>query len=121
MSRLLLNLHHVPEDEADDVRAFLQDNDIAFHETKPSRWGISHGGIWISDSDDYAGARKLMDDYQQQRTTRVRSELAQARRDGNAETFAGLLREQPLKVLLAGIGIVLLLGLVALPGWLLSR
>ena len=121
MPRLLLNLRHVPEDEADDVRAFLQANAVAFHETEPSRWGISYGGIWISDSDDYPTARKLMDDYQQQRSARVRAEIAQAKLEGRSETFASLLREQPLKVLLAVVGIVLLLGLVALPGWLLSR
>ena len=32
----LLNLRHVPDDEADDVRAMLDDNRIAFYETKPS-------------------------------------------------------------------------------------
>ncbi len=49
MSKLLMNLRHVPEDEADEVRALLDEHAIAYYETKPSRWGISSGGIWIAD------------------------------------------------------------------------
>ena len=30
MAKMLLNLRHVPEDEADDVRAFLDANRIAW-------------------------------------------------------------------------------------------
>ena len=48
MATLLLNLRHVPEDEADDVRALLDANGIAWYETQPSRWGISGGGIWLA-------------------------------------------------------------------------
>jgi hypothetical protein len=41
MSKLLLNLKMVLDDEADDVRAMLEEHDIAYYETAPSRWGIS--------------------------------------------------------------------------------
>ena len=47
MSKLLLNLRMVLEDEADDVRAMLEAHRIEFYETRPSRWGVSHGGIWV--------------------------------------------------------------------------
>ena len=30
MAKLLLNLRNVPEDEADEVRAWLKDNSLAF-------------------------------------------------------------------------------------------
>ena len=49
MAKLLLNLRNVPEDEADEVRAWLKENSLAFYETQPSPWGISGGGIWIED------------------------------------------------------------------------
>src|SRR5690606_12096114 len=88
MAKLLLNMRMVPADEAEDVRGFLAEHGIAFHETKPSRWGISHGGIWVSDDRDYPRARSLMDAYQAARSERVRAEYAQARADGSAETFA---------------------------------
>ena len=114
MSKLLLNLRYVLDDEIEDVRAMLGENRIGFYETQPSRWGISHGGIWIRD-DDLPRAKQLMAGYQAERQARVRAENAAARRDGTAEPFMDVLRAQPRRVL----AIVLLLGLVALPAVLL--
>ncbi|WP_421711891.1 DUF6164 family protein [Alcanivorax sp.] len=48
MTTLLLNLRRVPDDEADEVRALLEQNQILFYETAPSMWGISSGGIWLT-------------------------------------------------------------------------
>src|SRR3546814_16879063 len=62
-----------------------------------------------------------MADYQKQRQARVRAEREQALRDGTAETFADIVRQQPLPVLLTLVAIVFLLGLVALPVWLLHH
>ena len=47
MSKLLLNLRGVPDDEADDVRRFLDSGGIGYYETQPTLWGVSFGGIWI--------------------------------------------------------------------------
>ena len=121
MAKLLLNLRMVPEDEADDVRGFLREHGIGFHETRPSRWGISQGGIWISDAADFPRARSLMDDYQAARQARARAERAEALRDGSAETFADVLRREPLRVLGLLAGIVVMLSLVVLPILLLWR
>lgn len=121
MAKLLLNMRMVPEDEADDVRGFLREHGIPFHETRPSRWGISHGGIWISEDADYPRARRLMDDYQAARQARARAERAEALRDGSAETFADVLRREPLRVLGLLAGIVVMLSLVVLPILLLWR
>jgi hypothetical protein len=41
MTKLLLNLRNVPDDEADDVRALLDDHDIAYYETSPGFSSIS--------------------------------------------------------------------------------
>jgi hypothetical protein len=62
-----------------------------------------------------------MAEYQSQRRARAREERAEAQRSGTAETFASLLRTQPLRVALALIGIVLVLGLMAVPALLLWR
>ena len=115
MARLLLNMRMVPADEADDVRAFLREHGIGFHETRPSRWGMSHGGIWISEDADYPRARSLMDDYQAARQARARAERAQALRDGSAEIFVDVLKREPARVAAVAAGIVVLLALVALP------
>jgi hypothetical protein len=119
--KLLLNLRNVPDDEIDDVRAMLTAHRIEFHETQPSRWGISYGGIWVTHDEDAAEAKRLMADYQGKRQARVRAEYAAARREGTAETFMDVLREQPLRVALTVLAIIVLLGLVALPVWLLRQ
>ena len=115
MSKLLMNLRNVPDDEADDVRAMLDAQRIAFYETRPSIWGISAGGIWITEDAAFADARRAMDDYQQQRAARARAEYAAAKRAGTAETFFSVLRADPLRVVMTLLGILLALGLVALP------
>jgi Family of unknown function (DUF6164) len=121
MSKLLLNLRDVPDDEADDVRRFLDSSGIGYYETQPSRWGVSGGGIWIRDDGDVAEAKRLMAAYQLERQMRARSARAEAERDGTAETFADVLRTQPVRVALVAIAAVLLLGLTALPVLLLWR
>ena len=121
MSKLLLNLRDVPDDEADDVRRFLDSGGIGYYETRPSFWGISAGGIWIRDDSEVAEAKRLMAEYQRERQARAREERAEAERSGTAETFADVLRTQPLRVAIAVIGIALVLGLMAIPMLLLWR
>lgn len=116
---LLMNLRNVPDDEADDVRALLDARQIAFYETRPSLWGVSAGGIWVTDDSAFADARLAMDEYQQERLSRARAEQAAARRAGTAETFLTLLRADPVLVLMSVLGILFVLGLLALPAFLL--
>lgn len=115
MAKLLLNMRMVPDDEADDVRGFLDANNLGFHETPPSRWGFSFGGIWISDDADYPRARRLMDEYQAARQARAREARAAELRDGSAETLVDVLKREPARVAAVAVGIVFLLALVALP------
>jgi hypothetical protein len=121
MSRLLLNLRNVPDDEADDVRAMLDNLQIAFYETRPSIWGISAGGIWVTEDAAYAEARHAMDNYQQQRRDRARAAHAEAKRAGTAETFLTMLRADPVRVVVSVLGILFVLVMVALPVMLLRR
>ena len=121
MSKLLLNLRMVLDDEADEVRAMLDAHRIEFYETSPTRWGISHGGIWVTHDQDIDQAKSLMAAYQAERRERVRQERAAAVRDGTADTFASVLRNEPARVVLTALAILALLGLVALVPLLLMR
>jgi hypothetical protein len=121
MAALLLNLRDVPDDEAGEVRALLDAGAIAWYETPPNRWGISAGAIWLVDAADLARARALLDDYQERRRLAARSLHEGERRAGRAPTFAGTLRTEPLRVAVAIATILLMLGLVLLPVWLLGR
>ena len=58
MAKLLLNLRNVPDDEADDVRALLDEHDIAYYETSPGFWNISLGGIWVREDAAFAEAKR---------------------------------------------------------------
>lgn len=119
MSTLLLNMRHVLDEEADEVRAMLEAAGIPFYETRPSAWGISAGGIFVDDA-AIAEARRLMAEYQAQRSQRVRAELAAQRRAGTAETLAGLVRAEPGRVALHVVAALLvILMLVVLPVLLL--
>ena len=115
MSKLLMNLRNVPDDEADDVRAMLDAERIAYYETRPSIWGVSAGGIWVTEDAAFADARRAMDNYQQQRCTRARAEYAAARRAGTAETFMTMLRAEPQRVVMSVLGILIVLALMVLP------
>lgn len=119
MAKLLLNLRNVPDDEADDVRAMLEANRIGFYETAPDRWGISAGGIWVTEDADIVEAKRLMAGYQQQRGDRARADYAEARRAGTADTLATVVRAEPGRIALLVLAIVLVLGLMALPVLLL--
>jgi hypothetical protein len=116
MSKLLLNLRNVPDDEAAEVRALLDQHRIAFYETTPSPWGISSGGIWVSQPEQMDRAKALMSEYQAQRRTRVRAEREAALREGRGETFGSLLRARPGYVIGMLAAILMVLGLtLALP------
>jgi Family of unknown function (DUF6164) len=121
MAKLLLNLRNVPDDEADDVRALLDAHAIAYYETSAGFLSFSLGGIWVRDDADFAEAKRLMDAYQAQRAARVRAEYEVARRDGTADSFRSVLRDEPMRVVVAVLGILFALALVALPAWLLRR
>lgn len=99
MPKLLLNLRHVPEDEANEVLAMMDEHRIETYQTPPGPFGITAGGIWLKSEDDHPRARKLMDAYQAERASRARAEYEQARREGRAETLWQTIRRQPVKTL----------------------
>lgn len=100
MPRLLLNLRDVPDDEIEDVTALMEQHSIALYRTPPGPFGITAGGLWLREPDDEPAARALLDDYQAERRSRARAELARARAEGNEDTVWSLVRRNPLRTLL---------------------
>jgi len=119
LNRQLFNFRHVPDDEADEVRALLDEHAIDYYETPPSRWGISMGAIWLSDAADYPRARSLLDDYQAERAERVRAEYTARKQRGEVDTFTSALRRRPAEVLLYLLGAAGIVGVMMWPVWLL--
>lgn len=98
MSKILFRLRNVPIDEAEEVRQLLDEHAIAFFETTPGNWGISMPALWIQDETQFEQARQLIDDYQQQRSLRVREEYQRAREHGEAPTLLQVFLQSPLRV-----------------------
>lgn len=121
MSKLLLNLRHVPDDEAADVRKLLDEHAIAWYETDPGNWWISAGGIWVKDDADFPRAKQVMAVYQSERAVAAREAHAADVREGRAETLGDRVRADPAGVAVRVFGMLLILALMALPVVLLFR
>lgn len=103
MPTLLIKLNNAPIDEVAEIYDLLESNNIDFYETDSGRWGISVAGFWLRDDAQLPQAKQLLEEYQQQRSERVREEYK-----GNTDSFLRRLFRQPVMVflyLLAILGI----------------
>ena len=98
MATLLFRLRHVPEDEAEEVRALLEHHNIDFYETSAGNWRISMPAIWIKDDEKLAQAMQLLDQYQQTRCLTARARYEQLRKTGEHPTLWKNFRDAPFKV-----------------------
>lgn len=115
MPHHLMNLRHVPDDEADEIRDLFDANNVAYYETPPSRWGISMGGFWVHDGDEAERARALLDDYQRQRFDRHRREYEDRMARGEVGGIWQMFLRHPLRTLAACVAIVVIIGFSLMP------
>lgn len=115
MPHHLMNLRHVPDDEADEIRDLFEDNDVHYYETPPSRWGISMGGFWVHEEQEAERAKALLEDYQLKRLHEQRAiyqrDLAEGRSGGLWFRF----RQKPVTTIAAAVAIVAIALLSLLP------
>lgn len=102
MSTLVFKLRHVPDDEAEAVRALLGEHRIEFYETTAGNWGIAMPGIWVED-EEVERARTLINEYQHTRTNELRSQYQVAAAEGTAPRWYAQFVKHPF----ATTGIVL--------------
>ena len=102
MPTLLIKLNNAPIDEVAEIYDLLESNNIDFYETDSGRWGISVAGFWLRDDAQVPLAKQLLDDYQQQRSERVREE-----NKGNTDSFMRRLFRQPAMVFIYLLGILI--------------
>ncbi len=115
MPHHLMNLRHVPDDEADEIRALFEAHEVDYYETPPSFWGISMGGFWTHDEDDAERARALLRDYQDRRRNSQREAWEQALRDGRGDGVWHQFLRKPATVLAAVVALVFILGISLAP------
>ncbi|MDX1800142.1 MAG: DUF6164 family protein [Marinobacter sp.] len=111
----LMNLRHVPDDEADEIRALFEAEAVIYYETPPSRWGISMGGFWVHDAEEAARAKTLLQAYQRERLQRQRESYDQEREAGQVLGFWGRIRHRPLTTLMACLAMAMILALTLAP------
>ncbi|HAJ76304.1 MAG TPA: hypothetical protein DCM64_07595 [Gammaproteobacteria bacterium] len=113
MSKLLFKMRFVPDDEAQEVRELLDANEIEFFETFAGNWGISLPALWLKNDDQYDFAQQILDDYQVERTARVKKEYELSRQRGEARTMWHSFLDNPIRfIVYVGLaGLVLFLSL----------
>jgi hypothetical protein len=109
MSKLVFKLRNVPIDEAQDIRELLEGNDIAYFETSGGNWGISLPAIWIHESEKFEFTRQLIDEYQIERTQRLRKEYQASKASGEAKTIWQSFRENPFRFIAFSVIIAVVL------------
>ena len=97
MAKLLFRMRDVPDDEAEEVRELLTQNKITFFETFAGNWGISMPGLWLVNEQQFDEARALLDEYQEARSTRVKSQYRRQREQGKIRTFWESFRAEPVR------------------------
>jgi len=95
MAVILFKLRFVPEDEAQDIREILSDNEIDYYETSAGVMGISLPAIWLKNDSQLEKARRLIDDYQENRAETARHEYENQKADGTNKSVFDLFKESP--------------------------
>lgn len=97
MAVKLMNLRNVPGDELADIFDLLDSHEIAYYETSAGTFGISLAALWLRDESQLDEAKKLLDDYSQQRFLTARAEFDSLRDASKTRTFIDIAKENPLR------------------------
>ncbi|MDX8404900.1 MAG: DUF6164 family protein [Mariprofundus sp.] len=108
MAVLLFKLRGVPDDEASEVRALLNEHEISFYETTAGGWGISMPAIWLHQDRDLDRAKQLLDDYQKQRAVAAREAYTALKGSGEHKTLWQGIQAHPMRFMM----VLLLIGFI---------
>lgn len=110
MPKMLMNLRHVPEDEASAVLEMLEENNIGHYRVPPSAFMISAGSIWIKQDEDFATAKALFDQLQRKRAEQAQTDWQKQKTEGTQRNLFDELSENPGRLLAyAAIAILIIL------------
>ena len=109
MAVLLFSLSGVPDDEADEVRALLDSHHIEFYETGRGILGFSTPAIWLPDEARLEQARRLIADYQMERSRSQREAYAQRQQAGEQPTIIHAMLSSPFRFVLYVAAILIVL------------
>lgn len=121
MARLLFKLAQVPEDEAAEIRALLDEHQITYYETDAGFFRVGLDAIWLADSTQEERARELMREYQEERCVRQQQNYAQLVEAGQVPSVWQHFCAQPIRFIAAAIAIIFVAGLTLIPFVMLLR
>lgn len=93
----LFRLRGVPDDEVAEIRTLLKDRGIDFYETPSGNWGMSMPAIWLKDEDQLQLARSIIENYQSQRSLKVREEYEQLKQEDKQITLLDFIKHDPIR------------------------
>lgn len=115
MPHHLMNLRHVPDDEADEIRALFEEHEVNYYETPPSFWGISMGGFWVHDEAEAERAKELLKAYQSRRLSTQRQAWEDAVQEGRGAGVWHQFLRKPVTVIAALLALLFILGISLAP------
>ena len=92
MAVKLMSLRDVSDDEAEEIRTLLSERRFDYYETPAGNWGISAPTLWLHNHEDLDIAKKLLEQYQQERSQRIQAEYEQLRQRGEQRKFLDEIR-----------------------------
>lgn len=98
MPTLVFRLRNVPEDEADDVRALMNENEFDWYETSAGNWGVGMPGVWVSKEQEVAKAKQVIETYQRERQATMRDSYQESLDSGQVLSFTQRLKNHPFRV-----------------------
>ena len=115
MTKLLFNMHGVPEDEIQDVRELCETHEFEVYETEVGRWGIGLAAIWLKNDDQLATAKEILNEYQQARYQDAQEDRAKISGLSIAEGLYVKFKQDPNQFALTLVGLTAVLGLTLYP------
>lgn len=65
MTRRIFDTYHASDAETSGIKKALDESGIEWFETQKGRWWVGSAALWISQDEDYAAARQVIDEFQQ--------------------------------------------------------
>lgn len=109
MAVQLFRLRNVPDDEAEDIRNLLTKHHFDYYETPAGNWGISMPAIWLHDDHQFARAKAIIDEYQQQRSKNAKLERVREIQEGNRRGLISSFLKSPIQMIVYTVLAVVIL------------
>jgi hypothetical protein len=121
MARLLFKLAQVPDDEAAEIRALLDEHQIHYYETDAGFFRVGLDAIWLADGVQEEYARELILTYQAERAVRQQQNYAQLVEAGQVPSVWQHFCAQPIRFIAVTAAIIFVAGLTLIPFVMLLR